>query len=202
MLHETFDVERAVIFGEDAGAPMRLDGGSLLEKEGGFFGKFAEGAPCAFGIGAVFDADGFLEVGADGDANHSVAVGDPGAGVDVVALFDGFLAVADVNFNEIAQKGAAADAVHQNMIRIFGEGADEAFGKIEFAARWSCFACTFGIGFDALQFIDNDQVGTIGVAGEHAVFLAAGPLLGEKNAIFLNPLVCGHTLLFHIGEPA
>ena len=41
MLHEAFDVERAVIFGEDARAPMGLDGGSLLKKEGGFFGKFA-----------------------------------------------------------------------------------------------------------------------------------------------------------------
>ena len=87
------------------------------------------------------------------------------------------------------------------MIGIFGQGANETFGKIEFATGRGGFSGALCIRFDALQLIDNDQVASIRVAGEHAVFLATCPLLGEKNAIFLNPLVGGHAFLFHIGEP-
>ena len=112
VLHKGFYIKGAVVLRENAGAPVGFNRSGFLQEERRFLGEFADGAPLALGGRAVFDADGFFEIGADGDADDAVTVSDPSAGIDVVALFDGFFAVADVDLHDVPEERAAPDAVH------------------------------------------------------------------------------------------
>ena len=88
------------------------------------------------------------------------------------------------------------------MIRIFWQRADEVLGQVALAAGGVGLAGALGVGFDPLEFVNDNEIPAVGIARKHAELFAATPLLGEKDAVFLHPLVGGDALLFHIGEPA
>ena len=200
MLEKCFHVERAVVFREDARPPVRLDRRALLEQHRGFAAEFAQGAPFAFRVATVLHAHGLLEIRADRHAHHALAVGDPHARADVVALLERLAARAEADFPDVAQPGVAARAVHQDVVGILREQADERFRQITFAGGRVAPGAV-GIGLDPLRVVMTTRLFP---SGSHANM----PYCSRPPYCWANRSRSGlaqtneTTLKLHIGEPA